>query len=338
MSELHRLSEIKVSDLNENSTRWDWSSAAPSGNALQIQFMALAIINVIVATSCLLLLISILRAPNVREQSFNCYILAITFPDFIMSSMCVLTCAMSSYADTFYSEAMCGFQSWYLVWSITSNCWMNATIAHEIHKMLRISHFRGRYNPPARKRVAKEAMRVYTYAAFLASVATWNIPGVPFKSGSYRGFVCFPKDYDMASALFFWLVFSPAYMLLPMGYVAWSAIDIIWRGMIPPAGCRKTLAIFFSRIVLIFVVMWLPNFTISFIAVPALPGVSSPWINWWSCVIAHLQGLVNVIFCATKPDIKECLLDTITLGCRKKDGSGLSDDEESQKPNQNPID
>lgn len=328
MPEWDRRSEMKVSDLNENSTRWDIVSAAPSDDILQIQFTAIAIIIAIVATSCLLLLISILRAPKVRKQSFNCYIIAITFPDFVMALMCLLTCAMNSSTATIYSEAMCGFQSWYLVWSITSNCWMNAIIAHEIHKMLRIGHFRGRYDPPTRKRVATEAIFVYTYAAFLASVAAWNIPGLPFKSGSYRGFMCYPKDYDMASLIFFWLVFAPALMLIPIGYVTWSAIDILWRGMLPPAGRRKTLAMYFSRIVLIFIVMWLPSFLILFVVGSSH---SSPWILWWGSVIAHLQGLVSVMCCASKSDIKECLLDTLTLGCWKKDDSRPSDNREEER-------
>ena len=104
---------------------------------------------------------------------------------------------------------------------------MHATIAHKIHTILQISHFRGWYNPSTRKRVTKEAMCVYTYATFLASVATCDILGVPFKSRSYRGFVYFPKDYVMTPVLFFWLVFSPAYMLILLGYITWSAIDIL---------------------------------------------------------------------------------------------------------------
>ena len=131
----NRLSDLKISDITPNSTRWDHASAAPSDSVLEIQFTSLAIINFIVATSCFLLLISILRVPKVREKSFNCYLLTITFPDFISSFMCFITCAMSSATSRYYSETMCGFQIFYLTWGFTSNCWMNAVIAYQIHTM-----------------------------------------------------------------------------------------------------------------------------------------------------------------------------------------------------------
>ena len=88
------------------------------------------------------------------------------------------------------------FQTFYLVWGFTSNCWMNAVIAYQIHKMLRISHIRGRYDPPTRKRVGIESLVVYSYAFVLAAIATWHIPGIPFKGGDYGGLACFPKSYN----------------------------------------------------------------------------------------------------------------------------------------------
>lgn len=69
-------------------------------------------------------------------------------------------------------------------------------IAYQIHTMLRVSHVRGRYDPPTRKRVGVESMIVYGYAFVLAAVATWQIPGVPFKGGDYGGLACGPKSYD----------------------------------------------------------------------------------------------------------------------------------------------
>lgn len=118
MPEWDRLSDMKVDDLGANSTGWDVATAAPSDDVLRLQFALLATVNAVVATSCLFLLISIARSPTVREQSFNLYLVTITFPDFVMSFMCLLTCAMSASSGSYYSEVMCGFQSWYLGKSI----------------------------------------------------------------------------------------------------------------------------------------------------------------------------------------------------------------------------
>ena len=267
MPEWDRLSDMTVEDLHENSTAYDVATAAPSDDVLRLQFTLLATVNAVVAISCLILLVSMLRSPKVREQSFNLYLVAITFPDFVMSFMCLLTCAMSASSATYFSESMCGFQSWYLVWAIASNCWVNAVISHQVHKMLKISHNRGRYNPPTRVYVMKQAGCVYVYAAFLASISAWAIPGVPLESGSYRGFVCFPKTYDTASTIVFWLVFCPLYLFIPAFYVLWCAADIWRKKMIPPVGRRRALAIYFLRIVFVFIIMWFPYFILAFVSI-----------------------------------------------------------------------
>lgn len=130
--------------------------------------------------------------------------------------------------------------------------------------MLETSHYRGRYNPPTRKRVFIEAMCVYAYAAVLASLATWHyIPGLPFRGSIYQGFACFPKDYDSASTIFFWLGFVPLMLLIPLFYVLWCIIRIYKGGMIPPEGQRRTLGVYLS-LIFIFVVMWLPFIIVAF--------------------------------------------------------------------------
>ena len=127
----NRLHNLYVSDLTANSTRWDIATASASNETQHIQFSILAAVNAVVSLSCALLIISILRKPNVRNKAFNCYLLLITFPDFISSFMCLFTCALSAAAYSFYNESMCTWQSWYLTWGFTSNCWGNAVIGKQ---------------------------------------------------------------------------------------------------------------------------------------------------------------------------------------------------------------
>jgi hypothetical protein len=58
-------------------------------------------------------LVSILRVREVRNKSFNCYILAVVFPDFQFSLSCSITCAMNAVQKRYMGEAMCGWQTWY---------------------------------------------------------------------------------------------------------------------------------------------------------------------------------------------------------------------------------
>lgn len=131
----NRMSDnIMLEDINENSTRFDITSASPGQDTLQKQFTGLAVVNGFVATFTFLLLISILRVKTVRNKSFNCYLLAVVVPDFISSFSCLLTCAMSAWngQGVYYSDQMCGFQIFYLVWGFTSTCWMNGVIGHKV--------------------------------------------------------------------------------------------------------------------------------------------------------------------------------------------------------------
>jgi len=144
MPEWNRLSDIHLWDLNENSTRFDQASAAPTDEELEIQWIGTATISSIVAFFNFLLMISILRVKEVRNKSFNCYILAVLFPDFQFALSCAITCSMNAVKGLYVGEAMCGWQTWYAVFGFAASCWMNAVISHQLYTMLKVSHFRGR--------------------------------------------------------------------------------------------------------------------------------------------------------------------------------------------------
>lgn len=84
--------------------------------------------------------------------------------------------------------------------------------------------------------------------------------------------------------------------------------------MIPPAGRRKDLAIFFFRLIFVFVLFWMPTFVIAHLVSPITPGADNPWILWTGSIIGHLQGICSVVVMLMKPDIKKCFLATITCG------------------------
>jgi len=113
MPEWNRYNDIRLWDLNENSTRFDEASAAPTDDHLYIQWIGTATIAGVVAFFTFLLMMSILRVREVRNKSFNCYILAVVFPDFQFSLSCSITCAMNAVHRRYMGEAMCGWQTWY---------------------------------------------------------------------------------------------------------------------------------------------------------------------------------------------------------------------------------
>ena len=308
----------------ENHTRFDYPRAVPTEDVLQIQFTALAIINAIVAAACFIIVISILRNKSVRNNPFNLYLLWIATPDFLNSFFCMLTCSMSAPQKEYYSEMMCGFQSFYLVWGYTSNCWMNGVIVYQIHKLLRHSHIRRRYMPPSRRHVMIHASIVYTYATFWGLLGVWNISWLPHKTSAFYGFACFPIEYDLASTIFWWLLFAPAFLMLPILYVVYVIYDIWKRDLLPKQGRRRNLSIYFFRLIFVYFFMWTPSLVIclvgNFVKI-------SPWVYWAGAAWSHLQGLASSLATLTKPDIKEAVF-ALLFQCK-----GIEDPNSAQQHN-----
>lgn len=245
-------------DLDENSTRYEYPRARPEDNVLQIQFSILAFINAVVAVSSLVLIIAILKSKQVRSSAFNLYLLFMAIPDFIGSFLCLLTCAMSAPGSDYYSEAMCGFQGFYLVFAFCGNAWINAVIVHEVNKLLNYSQKRRRYFPPTRRRVLCHVAAVYTYAAFWGLLTAFPILGMPFQTKAYYGFACFPMEQDTASTWFFYFAFLPGILMIPMLYSVFVMGRIILKGLLPTAGKRRALSLFLMRLIVVYFLGWLP--------------------------------------------------------------------------------
>lgn len=137
-----------------------------------------------------------------------------------------------------------------IVWGAGSNCWLNAVVAHEVHKMLRSSHIRKRYFPPTRQRVACNAAVVYVYCTVLGvvSIIGWDLN----PTRSEAGLICVPLPADVGSEVFFWLVFTPAFMVVPIMYVQYVVFDIWRQNLLPPKGKRRLIGVYFFRIVVVF--------------------------------------------------------------------------------------
>jgi hypothetical protein len=75
----------------------------------------------------------------------------------------------------------------------------------------------------------------------------------------------------------------------------------------------RQLSLYFGRIFLAIVVMWVPA-TILFLIYPMRSG----WGVWVGGTWAHFQGVVSAMICLTKPDIKEAVLGLVP--CRRSRG------------------
>ena len=194
---------------------------------------------------------------------------------------------------------MCQWQHFYLTFGVGANTWLNAVLAHQLHKMLYFSHCRRRYHPPSRRTVALQAMAVYSFCAFLACWGFINQPWFPYHIQVSSGLGCVPVEVDKASTLFHWLLFFPLFCVIPIIYIAWVCYDIYHRQLMPPTPDKRYMFIYYGRVILVFFIMWLPTLILGFVLSSWLPA----WSFWAGGTWSHMQGAVSAVVSLMKPDI-----------------------------------
>jgi hypothetical protein len=98
---------------------------------------------------------------------------------------------------------------------------------------------------------------------------------LPHQARLSAGIACLPHEYDTASTIFQWLVFAPFFALIPTVYSLYVAVDVMRRKLLPPQGKKRNLAIYFFRLVVVFLVMWIPSIFLLFVAGGHLPA----WVS-----------------------------------------------------------
>lgn len=316
MKNIHELT-IREADLNSTNSRYDNIVAGASDHNRVIQWAVYSAISLTVAMFVLVVFLSILSNRKVRRRPFNLYLVYLIVPDLVFSLFCGVNCAISAARGDYASAAWCRFQGIYCVWGIGSNAWLNAVIARHVHQMLVCSHSMKRYFAPPRKQVLMESTAVYVWLAFLSS---WPfIDFLPHRLRLSAGLTCLPHEYDTASTIFFWLVFMPCFALIPTTYALYVATDVWRRQLLPPEGRKRNVAVYFFRLTVVFLLMWLPSIFLIFIA----GGFTSSWVAFAGGCWSHLQGAVSALISITKQDIGEAFVEFITCGRRTLESTSV---------------
>ena len=306
---------LRVWELNENSTGYDRQRAAPSDEtrhkvwiAWSTFFFAFAAFNVIV-------FLGIITARKVRKRPFNVYVIFLMIPDIIYTLSCAIQCAILAARNGFVTPTSCQIQSFYLMFGLTANSWMNALVARELKRLLTWSSRRARYKPPPSKKIAWDSFYVYLFSAGL-SFASWvvNIPWWPHRTDLQNGLVCLPIGFDTASTVVFWVVFFPIMSGFPLFYCFYVVWDVWRKQLLPPPGKRRELMIYFYRITGVFAVMWVPG-VFFFYASAVLPNVSV-WVIYVASVWSHSQGAVAAAVSMMKEDVYGAVMNLVW--CRGK--------------------
>ena len=106
---------LRFSDLNENSTRYDYLAAAPDDDELVKMWIAIGTTSAVVAVWVGVIFSSVLCSKKARSLSFNLYLVFLMIPDFFMSFLCTIACFLAVSVGHWYSSGWCKFQSWFIV-------------------------------------------------------------------------------------------------------------------------------------------------------------------------------------------------------------------------------
>jgi hypothetical protein len=141
-------------------------------------------------------------------------------PDIIFFVSCGLTCFFNGLKGHYILEWPCKAQLFYT----------------QLFPMLSRAEQSQQYSPPTLHRVNMEAVVIYAWVAFVASWGLYDQPWWPHKSFLVIGAACIPVDFSTGSTIFYYLVFFPSLIGIPLLYVIYAGYQIWKRNLIPPTG------------------------------------------------------------------------------------------------------
>mmetsp|Transcript_22181 Transcript_22181/g.48365 ORF Transcript_22181/g.48365 Transcript_22181/m.48365 type:complete len:403 (-) Transcript_22181:424-1632(-) len=296
---------ILISSLPKDPSRYELLVARPDDDSLHIMWTGWAVISAVSATASAVVLLGVALSPETRCVIFNVYVLGLLFPDFVFSFFCAMTCTVNAVAPLLginHVPWMCEIQSVYCIFGFVCSPWMNAIAGREVCRLLHANRWAEVYRPPSMKTAWLQVACVYLWASF---VAIWTlIPGLPHSANAIGGMACLPAEYDIASTIFFWGVFVPSFIGVPLVYTLFISIRTWLDGTLRVASRARSLAFFYMRILMVFLLFWAP--TVLFVYVAPLNTV---WLAWAGGSWSHLQGLASALLCLTKRDVYNAVIE-----------------------------
>ncbi|OEU05879.1 hypothetical protein FRACYDRAFT_257659 [Fragilariopsis cylindrus CCMP1102] len=197
----------------------------------------------------------------------------------------------------------------------TANIWMNAVVAYEVFDLLKKSHQGERVKPPTIKKATIQGMTVYLYALIIF-LAHFFLDG----------------KIDMTIAAPIYFMISAGF---PIVYLCCICTIIWYRGLVPSLGGRlRELSLYFFRIIVVFLVFWLPAISLMVISgyvrsrdirdyVENPSSYINPKLFPIGLLICSIQAIVSTGMALTKTDVRKHVLDLLSLSyCRRRREEG----------------
>lgn len=269
------------------------TTPAQSDPIMEQHFIATIIWSVlsgITFLSCVIFIGGIMSCPQTRVQGYNIYLVFLAIPDSVANLIVLVRCILSLVGAPVDPTVQIFFASMEYFYA-SSNMWLNAIIVWRVHVLLQKTRLCMIAPPPAVKQVCREAAFVYAWAA------AWF--GWAFAL-YYRGLVWFSLD-EVVNA---WIVTQALMVGPPLIYVLYVTWDVHRKKLLPLSGSTRVISLYFLRVVIVFLVTWVPYYIIYNVAWIVTGSRTMVQVTYF---IGSLQGLISVSVAMTKPDVKRAV-------------------------------
>lgn len=255
--------------------------------------------NLIASIGCFHFIISILSRNSARKNTFNLYIVFLIFPDWLSTLVAIVSNAIVA--------SKCEIPEWYkdvshFVFSFYyfSNFYLNCCVAYEIYTMVEESHRLRRTQPPTMRKVFLQVGCVYSLSVL---VALWAILDVSWSWYDVKNLDFGSPDGGSFSKIGS-MTFAGTTVLVPISFVVGLRIRMWSKRLMQNEGRTRTLYLFFERITIIFVAMYIPGIGLIF-AMDKLDidGNAHYWVELTFDSIIALQALMTLYIVSLKEDI-----------------------------------
>jgi hypothetical protein len=275
-------------------------------------WMLLITATALSALANMFLIFVVSRSARLRASSFNVFVAGLALTDFLFSASCLTTCFLNYVHGVYFGGSiMCDLQGFYCIFGIASSIWLNVLITRELRRMVVCTHNLKTFHALPPKAVARRIATLYAGTALFAFAAIHVVP--PF---AVRGWACLTAERNVATSVKQWLFVLNGTVILPVGLIAVdffrTARLLGWKVDVV---ADRAVVVFFGRLFLVFVVMWVPAilFLFGFVWADRVGQFLLPIGGTWS----HLQGVVSALLCLRKEDIAAEVRPALRGVCRR---------------------
>ncbi len=186
--------------------------------------------------------------------------------------------------------------------ALHGNLWINAIIVYQVLVLLRASKQSKRINQPSLMKVNLQAGSVIVGMILLTVIP-----------------MLVPTSYTVLISIWYGLYF------IPIIFVIGVTIFVKYKDYLPPSNgtaprdkAVRGLALFFFRVILVFLVIWIPIMALTMVNIFTNLESSDQFrydctTNSASMFLIGFQPILNFFLISTKPDVKKYIKDLVTL-------------------------